>query len=166
MAAPFSLSAKSTQRGNRIAWYFRDKSIWGPGPWIKEPDKVQWVDKFTGFDCLIVRNMFGVLCGYVGVPEGHPYHGKDYEELKLQAHYDVNFSGKCRGNICHIPLPGRPGNIWWFGFDCGHANDVTPEFLKHGLRVLPWQKYRTYRYVRRTCELLTIQILAAEALHG
>ena len=44
-----------------------DKTGWGPGEWTDEPDKLQWVDEATGFDCLIVRNSLGALCGYVGV---------------------------------------------------------------------------------------------------
>lgn len=55
-----------------------DKSGWRDGAWQNEPDKVQWVDEATGLDCLIVRNGGGALCGYVGVPEGHPWHGLDY----------------------------------------------------------------------------------------
>ena len=48
-----------------------DKSTWGPGPWQSEPDKLQWVDKETQFDCLIVRNgEIGNLCGYVGTTTG------------------------------------------------------------------------------------------------
>lgn len=55
-----------------------DKAAWGVGPWVSEPDKAQWVDPATGLDCLIVRNGGGALCGYVGVPESHPWFGKGY----------------------------------------------------------------------------------------
>jgi hypothetical protein len=61
-------------------WSNVDKSAWGAGVWQEEPDKVQMVDEATGFDCLIVRNGSGALCGYVGVPEGHPYFGVDYDQ--------------------------------------------------------------------------------------
>jgi hypothetical protein len=61
-----------------MEWQRIDKSTWPVGPWNAEPDKVQWVDEATGLDCLIVRNNGGALCGYVGVPEGHPWHGVDY----------------------------------------------------------------------------------------
>lgn len=63
---------------NAMEWTRLDKSDWPAGPWQDEPDKVQWVDEATGYDCLIVRNHGGALCGYVGVPEGHPYHGVGY----------------------------------------------------------------------------------------
>lgn len=58
-----------------------DKSSWPAGPWIEEPDKKQWQDAATGLPCLIVRHpRHGNLCGYVGVPQSHPLHGKSYSE--------------------------------------------------------------------------------------
>lgn len=39
--------------------------------WDQEPDRKHWVQQ--GLDCLIVRNLMGALCGYVGVPPSHPY---------------------------------------------------------------------------------------------
>lgn len=54
------------------------KSYWGPGPWANEPDKLNWIDPETGLDCMIVRNRAGNLCGYVGVPESHPWFGVGY----------------------------------------------------------------------------------------
>lgn len=57
-----------------------DKSEWGRGEWLNEPDKMQFVDEATGLPCLIVRNSGGALCGYVGVAEGHPFFGKGYSD--------------------------------------------------------------------------------------
>ena len=57
-----------------------DKSSWGLGPWMNEPDKKQWQDAETGYPCLIVRNNGGALCGYVGVPESHPLYGVEYNQ--------------------------------------------------------------------------------------
>lgn len=106
-----------------------DKAEWGPGPWQDEPDKAVWVDETTGLDCMIVRNHYGALCGYVGIPEGHPLHGRDYNDV----HGGLTFADACHPSdddpgrgICHIPQPGRPDSVWWFGFDCTHAFDVAP----------------------------------------
>lgn len=63
-----------------MEWRTADKSTWGPGSWHDEPDKAQWTDEATGLPCLIVRNHSGSLCGYVGVPETHPWHGKGYSD--------------------------------------------------------------------------------------
>lgn len=54
-------------------WTTLDKRAWGPGPWMDEPDKIQWMD--AGYPCLMVRNRGGAWCGYVGVPRGHPLYG-------------------------------------------------------------------------------------------
>lgn len=41
--------------------------------------------------------------------------------------YEHDYEGWCayytRTHICHVPLPGRPAKVWWFGFDCAHAGD-------------------------------------------
>ena len=51
-------------------WVTIDKSSWGDGPWLAEPDKEQFADEATGLPCLIRRSpTSGALCGYVGVPE-------------------------------------------------------------------------------------------------
>lgn len=122
-------------------WEDRDpdggKEAWGPGPWADEADKVQWIDKATGLDCLIVRGPLGQLCGYVGVEAGHPLHGIHYNVVEeqrgfLEVHGGLTFSDSCMEDapegtgVCHIPFPGRSDAVWWFGFDCGHHMDYVP----------------------------------------
>jgi hypothetical protein len=103
------------------------------GPWDDEPDKAQWVDPATDLDCLIVRGPMGALCGYVGVSETHPLFGQDYEKPDVRVHGGLTFAARCRPDdkgeaygICHVPEPGRPDEVWWFGFDCAHAWDLAP----------------------------------------
>jgi hypothetical protein len=131
-----------------------DKSTWGDGPWQQEPDKLQWIDPATGLDCLMVRNHFGNWCGYVGVADGHPFFGISYGACAgtqkekachegehgwcdhspgslLEVHGGLTYSDFCQAggeadSICHIPEPGRTDRIWWLGFDCGHAGDMSP----------------------------------------
>jgi hypothetical protein len=78
-----------------------DRKDWGIGPWNNEPDKMQWQDAATGLACLAVRNDMGVWCGYVGIPEGHPWYGKGYEDLgDVDVHGGLTYgSAKCSGNI-------------------------------------------------------------------
>lgn len=110
----------------------RDKSGWGDGPWQSEPDKIQWRDEATGLACLIVRNNGGSLCGYVGVPDGHAWHGKGYDDVNAEVHGGATFAGPCsKGTdeshgICHVAGPGEPDHVWWIGFDCSHAGDYDP----------------------------------------
>lgn len=115
-----------------IEYRTKDKTTWGDGPWQDEPDKRQWQDPATGLACLIVRN-HGAWCGYVGVPEGHPAHGKGYDDTGLlEVHGGITFAGACSHGaedsaICHKPGPGEPDTVWWIGFDCNHAFDLDPE---------------------------------------
>jgi hypothetical protein len=173
-----------------------DKSEWGGGPWDDEPDKVQYQDEVTGMPCLIVRGPLDVLCGYVGVDENHPWHGKEYsdDDVCVDVHGGLTFSESCqeipegvsiaeemKGNppeavgICHIPGPGEPDNVWWFGFDTGHHTDLTPTMNKS---MREWreqynieyksglgQTYKTIDYVKEQIQMLAIQLLAVQK-HG
>jgi hypothetical protein len=139
------------------------------GPWQREPSKVQWVDAATGFPCLIVRGPGGSLCGYAGVPPGHPLHKTDDSEFDV--HGGVTFTGGCAHStdesqgICHIPEPGTSDDIWWFGFDCAHLGDLMPEMLnispKHGesMRGTIYEEhYRDVDYVAGEARSLAKQL--------
>lgn len=163
-----------------------DKSDWPLGPWQAEPDKLQWTDEATGLPCLIKRGPVGALCGYVGVPEGHPYFQVDYTdstereiahhcdvpwcnpspEHVLTVHGGITYSAVCQEgdeseSICHIPKPGEPEHVWWLGFDCAHAYDVSPLFLGR-LPVFEHQTYRDLAYVQAECTRLAAQLKAME----
>jgi hypothetical protein len=144
-----------------------DKSSWGDGPWQTEPDRVEWRDEATGYTCLITRHRsFGNLCGYVAVPPGHPLHGKEYEDVDLYAHGGVNYSDACSGQICHVPAPGEPDNVWWFGFDCSHMLDYSPALDMRTRKLMgdKWtppvmpEVYRELDYVREVCTELARQL--------
>ena len=147
-----------------------DKSSWGPGPWQDEKDKAQWIDPETGLDCLIVRSPGGGnLCGYVGVPDTHPLYGKDYNDIDVNAHGGLTFSAKCAETsdesrfICHVPAPGRPDHVWWFGFDCAHSWDVSPAYASRYGGVFSSgddQSYKTWNYVRNEIHGLAQQLAA------
>lgn len=148
------------------------------GPWDDEPDKVQWIDPVTDLDCLIHRNHMGGLCGYAAVPPEHPFHGKDYGACLLDpecgetlcdhtpdtiivVHGGLTFSGFCAegedaDTICHIPAEGRPDDVYWFGFDCGHYMDFTPgmPYLGIGDEAV----YRDLTYVAEQVTKLAAQL--------
>lgn len=144
-----------------------------PGPWQDEPDKVQWVDEATGLDCLVNRNRSGAWCGYVGVPPGHPAFGASYGGGLLDdidVHGGLTFGDTCQEDapegygVCHVPFPGRPADVFWHGFDCAHAFDLIPAFLKYRTedgRPIPMMtdgKYRDLAYVRAQTEDLARQL--------
>lgn len=142
-------------------WSFGILDGMPPGPWIGEPDKIQWVDEATDLDCLIKRNRSGALCGYVGVPPAHPLHGEDYStagEIVADVHGGLTYASDCQEDagdnaICHVPLPGREANVWWFGFDCAHYMDVVP-----GIDVLDQGTYKTVDYVKAEVANLARQL--------
>lgn len=102
-----------------------DRSGWGAGPWEGEPDRVEW--RHAGLPCLIVRNeLGGHWCGYAAVPPGHPLHGRGYSDIDVDVHGGLTYANPCGGPICHVPHPGEPDDVWWFGFDCAHAYDYMP----------------------------------------
>jgi hypothetical protein len=157
-----------------------DKSTWGPGPWNNEPDKAQWQDEATKLPCLIVRNggVTGSLCGYVGVPQGHPLYGKG--DVDVDVHGGLTFASGCSHgpedqSICHIPAPGESDNVWWFGFDCGHAYDLAPALQALLPRVLPddlmsrlqqfhlRDVYRDFAYVKAEVTQLAAQLASDSA---
>ena len=149
-----------------------DKTSWPRGPWDQEPDKKQFEDQATGLPCLVVRNRdMGFLCGYVGVPPGHPAHGVKYDELDVDVHGGPTFSEACmegdqERSICHIPGPGDPDHVWWIGFDTGHAFDFMPghraRMQSYGLdlHTLEGEEYRTLAYVESQCAELARQLAA------
>jgi hypothetical protein len=150
--------------------YHRD--LWPAGPWDNEPDKMQWPDAATGLPCLAVRNAVGAWCGYVGVPPGHAYHGMHYDDVNCSVHGGLTFADACQptadesADICHVPSPGEPHNVWWLGFDCGHCMDVAPSMLiRMSVLGLPGyeQTYRTLDYVRNECAGLAAQLINARA---
>lgn len=207
-----------------IAYVTVDKSGWGDGPWQLEPDKKQWEDEVTGLPCLIVRNtqVTGSLCGYVGVPQGHPLYGKsdkehtwdsmrehmeysakllaagvklfedeevgealhavlekdeNYDErtMGFEVHGGITFVGPCQEweseceGVCHVADAGDLQEVWWFGFDCAHAMDLSPrmEALKKELNLPGFsmgkffgreEQYRTLEYVEAEIRSLALQL--------
>lgn len=153
-----------------------NKSSWGDGAWQTEPDKVQFKDEATGLPCLIVRVPHsGHLCGYVGVAEGHNLYGKDYDDVKradgeyIDAHGGLTFANKCRPSesedrgICHVPDPGEPDHVWWFGFDCAHLGDLSPcRASRDRNRFDEFESYKTIEFVKAEIRKLAQQLAEAE----
>jgi hypothetical protein len=152
-----------------------DKAKWGAGPWSSEVDKIQFTDEATGLPCLIKRHpSLGFLCGYVGVAPGHWAYGKGYSEERLEAlrvHGGLTYAAGCQHgdeatSICHVPEPGQPDDVWWLGFDCGHAFDLAPgarnavpmDLGFMDLSLGGGESYRNINYVKRECAELAKQL--------
>lgn len=148
-------------------WIKGDKTEWGEGPWLKEPDQMQWTDEATSLPCIARRKMRGgSWCGYVGVSEGHPAFGKPYDDTNIDVHGGLTYSDFCDGaegeGICHLPAPGEPDRVWWLGFDCAHGWDLRPG---DAARYPQWrdssETYKDLEYVKGECRKLARQLKAA-----
>lgn len=148
-----------------------DKSRWPRGPWDTEPDKVVWIDEATDLDCMIVRNSLGALCGYAAVAPGHPFYGKDYDDVDVSVHGGLTYGARCQEGqpeaegVCHVPQPGRPADVFWFGFDTAHFMDRVP-----GMPAIPGLEdfdgdttYKTFDYVKAEVEDLAKQLAAVSS---
>jgi len=156
-------------------WTFMDKTSWPRGEWDSEPDKLQWTDEATGLLCLVHRGPSGALCGYVGLPEGHRFHGVDYDHVRFDeneddpypaAHGGLTFASSCQGSdpvtgrgVCHIPDEGEPDSVWWLGFDCAHCGDYCPAYDRGEGR--GGVTYRDLAYVQWQCRQLAAQLKVA-----
>jgi len=96
------------------------KEEWAPGPWHDEPDRV--VFEHAGYPCILNRGPLGSWCGYVGVPEGHPWFGKRYDDVEADVHGGLTYARPCQGDVCHA----APEPRYWLGFDCSHYRDLVP----------------------------------------
>lgn len=152
-----------------------ERAQWGEGPWRDEPDKVSWTDPATGRPCLIHRGPGGALCGYAAVDPGHPLHGVGFTDdtlPDLEVHGGVTYADRCQdtpdesSGICHVPAPGAPHDVWWFGFHCAGFRDLEPASAAYLAKALPmedtclWHSdvYRDVAYVIGQCEALARQL--------
>lgn len=96
-----------------------------PGPWDDDLEKhpeMKYQFDYKGYDCAIRRGGMRAWCGYAKIPESHPYHDKNFDEMDIQVHGGLT-GGDDEGRI---------------GFDTAHAGDrwpstiYFPEFYKNG----------------------------------
>jgi hypothetical protein len=149
----------------------------GDGPWIGEPDRVEWRAEVSHYPCLALRHPeFGNWCGYVGLPPGHPSHGADFNAVDVGVHGGLTFAHKCQEGgdlrtICHVPRFDEPADVWWLGFDCSHCFDLIPGLvmtlkrLPQRLAPLPdipdlfsLNVYRDLHYVMQEVDALARQL--------
>ena len=72
---------------------------------------------FMGMRCAIRHGAFGCPCGYVMIPDGHPWRGMKESELDslVDVHGGVTFLGE---------LHELADGSLWVGFDMAHAGDL------------------------------------------
>jgi hypothetical protein len=141
------LPSVSTEEHRAVAESRVDRRGWPPGPWDGEPDRVEW--RHAGFPCLALRSpLLGVWCGYVGLPPDHRHHGAPHDAVDVSVHGGLCYGAPCSGDICHVAQPGEPDEVWWLGFDCGHAHDLSPRNARvFAHLVSPHFAYRDLAYI-------------------
>lgn len=82
--------------------------------------------------CVILRGSAS-LCAYVGVPLSHPLAGHSYNMINLRVHGGLTYSSKGTNE----PLPD---NLWWYGWDYGHCDDMCFYHLKDEYKSLSWER--------------------------
>lgn len=139
---------------------------WPPGPWDHEPDG--WIAREPDGYVLLARRVpdMGHWCGYIRVPEGHPWSRaagfNDPAVCGVNVHGGVTFVGRVDGAV-------------QIGFDCAHWMDIVP--VTEGYLTEPhtnglwgggagYKKgrcfYRTLGYVQGECRRLLTQARGAE----
>lgn len=116
--------------------------------------------QYKGYDCVVLFNRNDIRCGYVFVPKGHKYFGKDYGEVDIDCHCGITYGG--------WGLPNTDENEQWvIGFDCGHFEDGTDvEAIKRYFNREPWYIFdgevRTVEYCENECKKIVDQLVRCE----
>lgn len=122
------------------------------------PDTLLAKGTYHGYEWEVTSNSMGYRCGYVRVPPGHPWHGKDYESVEPypEVHGGLTFAES--DTDCG---KGGEDNAWWLGFDCGHYMDAPdpdlPGYNKHLALLSTHGTIRTTEYVAAECQKLAEQ---------
>lgn len=148
----------------------------------------------AGLRAVVIMTDMGHRCGYVGLPKEHPLCGVSYSEtsthLRLnrerstekmssiqilcasgkdldtlnspeyvfEVHGGLTYSGSGKGTY---PVES---NLWWFGYDCGHAGDApAPGSRMAEFRFGMDEVHRTLEYCIDECESLALQLAGVKA---
>ncbi len=130
-----------------------DKTGWGAGPWRSEPDELDF--EHCGFACHIIRHeTMGHLLGYVDVPYGHPWYGKNYDDIAVECHGGLTFAA------------AMAAKAWRVGFDCAHLGDLSPGMNRHMTSLVALSgTYKTMKWVEREVKRLAEQASQATGDH-
>jgi hypothetical protein len=127
---------------------------------IHRPDDVLGSGYHKGFQWIVTHNPMRFRCGYVRIPEGHPWHGKTDEDIYPDVHGGLTFAEP--DEACDAPGEDK---AWWLGFDCGHHMD-NPDPTLPGKYT--WNDtdasgtIRTQEYVEAQCKSLCQQAKEAD----
>ena len=113
-----------------------------------------------GYEWEVTSNRTGYRCGYVRIPEGHPWHGLGYDDVRTA---DGDWPGVHGGLTFAEPDTdcgkGGEDSAWWLGFDCAHCGDAPDPSLAgyHDRMGYPGDTIKTTEYVAAECRKLAEQ---------
>ena len=84
-------------------------------------------------------------CGYVAVPENHPYYGRDCDKLPICCHGGLTF-----GQVCTMKYINEPEH-YWIGFDCDHYGDGPDLNKLNELKIKP-----NYNFIHKSYPPVTL----------
>jgi hypothetical protein len=129
------MSGIPQDRDELLAWYEMCEAIAGT---------VVETGESNGLKTMIRVGGMAAFCGYVEVPEGHPWHGRYYDEClarcgtqfcdhslesTVDVHGGVTFTGRFDDD-----------GPWLIGFDCAHYDsDNSIEFARANVELLASQ---------------------------
>lgn len=145
---------------------------------IRDPSCQLERGEHCGFQWIVVHNGSGYRCGYIRLPQGHPWHGKGYDDIHAVVHGGLTYAAADEpcGDPTELDAPS-----WWVGFDCAHCSDapdpslpIPPQLLTIYQRFASstWEtsdaphgrKIRTTEYVAEQCQRLCEQAQALALL--
>lgn len=150
------------RRGDDGLLRTEEQGVLPAGPWHAEPDRADL--EHAGLPCLLLRHDHGHWCGYVGLPDDHPWSGIDFSDLDAihesreswvglpEVHGGVTWNRGCDD------LRSRRVSRHWVGFDCGHmASGDLVLSPRSFLEISARGEYRTLAYARVEVEKLAAQ---------
>jgi len=92
-------------------------------------------------------------CGYVSVSSSHPNYEIGYNDVVADVHGGLTYGGRLLQYEAFIN-----DDLWWFGFDCAHYNDIVLSMLTFGEEVGEGRVFRSAEFVIAECEKLATYI--------
>jgi hypothetical protein len=77
---------------------------------------------------------FGWGNGYILIPEGHPLHGKHYDDIDVEVHGGLTFSEKASDLTHWKEIKEEDRKSWVIGFDTCHCDDNSENWNKEKVR--------------------------------
>ena len=125
------------------------------------------IDEKTDVEGIEMGKDIGFLDAFIYALDGGNKHGTIPLGMTLHAHNGITWAGE-------IPKGEDHREQWWFGFDCGHCDDIAPAIealldmieppdeIAERRRLFADNKYRDIEYVRKEVTALAFQLKQLE----